>query len=458
MRGARVVVGLALAALALGAAPAAAAVDVRFHRIQGYASPGTPAKYNKVGILEVGPKRAKNILVLNPGTSSSAAYFAPLAKTIVSRSPGWQVWAVERRENLLEDHSVFNRAKRGQARPQEVFDYYLGWLADDSIEPHFQSIPDSSVGFARDWGMRVQMEDLHRVVKRADRRGRRIVLGGHSLGGTMTTAYATWDFKGRAGGRDLSGLVYIDGGSRTTALTTDEAEQRLQELEVESPWLAFGGIPSPLTGLFNTAGSLSVLVDPDARSIGQQFPLLPANLKPPIPVTNVGAVRLRAGHRDLAAQPGGGAGAPRAPGRQRRPARLGPRRRADADSPLRQGVLRLGAAQPGRHGLVPPAAPDDRFRRRGGRQRQPGTAGARRPRHPRRRPSAPAADLRLRRGARRVQGAGRGPAARAAVGDPEQPAHAREPRRHVLAQRPELGRSAQRVRGPPGPVPQADRA
>ena len=135
--------------------------------------------------------------------------------------------------------------------------------------------------------MRVQMEDLHRVVKRADRRGHRIVMGGHSLGGTMTTAYASWDFKGRAGGRDLSGLVYIDGGSRTTALTPAEARQRLQELEAESPWLAFGGIPSPLTGLFNTAGSLSVLVDPDARSIGQQFPLLPANLKPPIPATNV---------------------------------------------------------------------------------------------------------------------------------------------------------------------------
>jgi hypothetical protein len=282
-------VGLALAALALAlaAAPATAAVDVRFHRIQGFASPGTPAKYNKVGILEIGPKRARNILVLNPGTSSSAAYFAPLAKTVVSRSPGWQVWAVERRENLLEDHSVFNRAKRGRAAPQEVFDYYLGWLADDSIEPHFRSIPTSSVGFARDWGMRVQIEDLHRVVTRADRRGRRIVVGGHSLGGTMTTAYATWDFSGRAGGRDLAGLVYIDGGSRTTALTPSAARRRLQRLEAASPWRAFGDIPSPLTGLFNTAGSLSVLVDPGARSIGQQFPLLPANLKPPVPVTNV---------------------------------------------------------------------------------------------------------------------------------------------------------------------------
>ena len=46
MRGTRMAVGLALAALALAAAPATAAVDVRFHRIQGFASPGTPAKYN----------------------------------------------------------------------------------------------------------------------------------------------------------------------------------------------------------------------------------------------------------------------------------------------------------------------------------------------------------------------------------------------------------------------------
>jgi hypothetical protein len=282
----RMVVGLALAALALAAAPAGAAVDTRFHRIQGSPSSGTPAKYNKVGILEVGPRRAENILVLNPGTSSSAAYFAPLAKTVVSRSPGWQVWAVERRENLLEDHSVFNRAKRGRTTPREVFDYYLGWLIDDSIEPHFQSISDSAVGFARDWGMRVQIEDLHRVVRRAHRRGRRIVVGGHSLGGTITTAYATWDFNGRPGGRDLAGLVYIDGGSGPTALSPAEARQRLQALEAESPWLVFGGIPSPFTGLFNTAGSLSVLLHPDARSLGQQFPLLPASLKPPVVATN----------------------------------------------------------------------------------------------------------------------------------------------------------------------------
>ena len=208
--------GLATAlvsALLVGALPASAAAAVRFERIAGFDAPGTPAKYDRVGILKVGPKRAPNILVLNPGTSASAAYFVPLAKDVVRKAKGWQVWAVERRENLLEDHSVLDRAKRGAATPREVFDYYLGWITDSSVTNHFHLIPDASVAFAKGWGMRVEIEDLRRVVKRAERAGSHVVVGGHSLGGTITSAYATWNFGGRPGARGLSGLVFIDGGS-----------------------------------------------------------------------------------------------------------------------------------------------------------------------------------------------------------------------------------------------------
>ena len=67
--------------------------------------------------------------------------------------------------------------------------------------------------------MRVEIEDLRRVVKAAERTGRRVVLGGHSLGGTITTAYATWNFGGRPGARGLTGLVFIDGGSGPTPIT-----------------------------------------------------------------------------------------------------------------------------------------------------------------------------------------------------------------------------------------------
>jgi pimeloyl-ACP methyl ester carboxylesterase len=285
-------VAVILLALATPAQQAVAAgsqkVDVRFERIQGFNAPGTPAKYDKVGILKTGPSDAKNVLVLVPGTSASAAYFEPLAKDIVRASKGWQVWAVERRENLLEDQSVLNQAKKGKATPKQLFDYYLGFVTDPSITKHFQFIPDSDVAFARDWGMNVEIQDMRRVVEQAKKQGGKVVLGGHSLGGSMTTAYATWDFNGKAGAKDLAGLVFIDGGSSPTPTSPDQANLQLQALQNGSPWLSFGGIPAPYAGLFNATGSTGVKIAPNDPSLGYSWPALPANLKPPVPPTNEG--------------------------------------------------------------------------------------------------------------------------------------------------------------------------
>ena len=292
--GRKLVLIVAAIALCLGTlAPSAGAgnqpkVDVRFRTMKGFESPGTPAKYNKVGVIEVGPSDAENVLVLVPGTSASAAYFVPLAKDVVRKSKRWQVWAIERRENFLEDHSVLNQAKQGKATPKEIFDYYLGFVTDPSITKHFQFIPDADVGFARDWGMRVEVEDMRRVVKSAKQKGGEVVLGGHSLGGSMTTAYATWDFNGQAGASDLSALVFIDGGSSPAPVSPDEATMRLQALANGSPWLSFGGIPAPYAGLFNASGSTGVKIAPNEPSLGWSWPALPANLKPPVAPTNEG--------------------------------------------------------------------------------------------------------------------------------------------------------------------------
>ena len=80
-------------------APASGATTARLSVtwMPSYAAPGTPAQYNKVGVLKIGPSSAKNVLVLEPGTSAGSAYFAPLAEWIVARTPGWQVSSVERR-------------------------------------------------------------------------------------------------------------------------------------------------------------------------------------------------------------------------------------------------------------------------------------------------------------------------------------------------------------------------
>src|SRR5215210_6060535 len=89
-------------------------VPIHFEWLKGYDDPATPDNLDRVGVLKIGRKQARNVLILNPGTSAGSAYFVPLAEDIVRATRGrWQVWSVERRENQLEDHSVLNGLKRG---------------------------------------------------------------------------------------------------------------------------------------------------------------------------------------------------------------------------------------------------------------------------------------------------------------------------------------------------------
>lgn len=274
--------------VALGfAVPAPAAGAATFSWMNGYDDPATPDVLDKVGVLKEGPPNARKILILAPGTSASAASFEPLAQDIVSKAKGWQVWSVERRENVFEDHSMADRVKRGEATAQQLFDYYLGWLTNPSIRDHY-AISLGGPSYTRGWGMRVAVEDLRRVVEEARRGSDEVVLGGHSLGGSIATAYATWDFDGRAGGDELSGLVLIDGGSGP-AFTAEQATEALQSLQTGSPWLTFGGIPPPFAGLFNIVGSGLAKAAPDTRSILQGWPLLPAFLSAPVTTTNEAA-------------------------------------------------------------------------------------------------------------------------------------------------------------------------
>src|ERR1700677_2329794 len=279
---------------------------------------------DKIAIIKIKPKGepAPNVLVLEPGTSAAAAYFVPFAKSLVEATPGWQVWAVERRENFLEDQDELTKYKFGdlppaelnpntgkvETPPEQFFNYYLGYLGQDQQEAtaeviakyvdtgllakevsekysstiaeeaikqadkeleegkitaeelkqrigedagpigqkygeklaaekgevifdelvakfhnHYEPVPNSLVEFAKNWGMARTVEDLNLVIGKAKALGGKVVLGGHSLGGSVVTAYATWDFDGHAGAEGLSGLAYDDGGSSPAAISEAEA-------------------------------------------------------------------------------------------------------------------------------------------------------------------------------------------------------------------------------------------
>jgi pimeloyl-ACP methyl ester carboxylesterase len=129
------------------------------------------------------------------------------------------------------------------------------------------------------------------VVLSARRQGKRVILGGHSLGASLTVAYASWDFNGRPGYKDLDGLVLIDGGLLGSFRTPDLAatKKAIEALDTNGPFVDLLGLKLPwAAGVFSEMAAVAALKEPTAPSLAQTFPLLPPVFKPPIPVTNRG--------------------------------------------------------------------------------------------------------------------------------------------------------------------------
>ena len=284
-RGAMAVLGMLAMCGAIASSAAAEPVRVTRAWHPGFIAPETPESLDTVGVVKVMPwsraaaAAATNVLVLEPGTSAGAPYFLPFAKWLVENVKGWQVWSVERRENRLENQSRLNMAKKGAITPRELFEYYLGYLTNGGKLPHVQPVSEQHAiaDGARQWGMNVAVQDLHVVIEEAKALGGKVVLGGHSLGGSVVTAYATWDFGGKAGADGLAGLVYDDGGSSPTPVTAEQAGASLETLSKKTPWLAFGGIPAPTLGLFGSIGaSLALMAPGEAAVLGNWIGLPPS--------------------------------------------------------------------------------------------------------------------------------------------------------------------------------------
>ena len=264
---------LALAGLLVAAAPAAGLE--RYVPMKGAPGAG-PAKYDRVFVQQLGPRRHDRVVVLVPGTNGGAGGITPVARDIVARVPRTQVWIVDRREQAFEDTSVF-----ATGDPEAAQDYYLGF--------EYRRVLGADVPYVAEWGLEQQLEDLRRVVLRARRGGREVILGGHSAGASTAVAYAAWDFRGRPGVRDLAGLVLIDGGllGSFSSSGVERARNELAEIRSGEVFLDLLGLGLPeINGIFAQVGALWAHKRPDEPSVLQQYPPLPAFLKPPFPVTN----------------------------------------------------------------------------------------------------------------------------------------------------------------------------
>jgi hypothetical protein len=280
----------ALAAWLQLLAPAAARDQVA--TIPAPDGPG-PARFDRVFVHMIGPASADKVLVLMPGTQGGAGDFTITARYLVRQIDGLQIWAIDRRTQALEETSVFGQALRGEVGLQEAFDHYLGWITNGGTPAdHFQFLDTGEYPFARRWGMKVALRDARAVVKQARQGGRRVVLGGHSLGASLTLAYAAWDFGGRPGYEDLDGMVLIDGGllgSFVDGYGLAQAQQAVAELETANPFaqLLGPGLPAESAGLFGEVAGLYARLAPQAAATTLQgFALIPPELNPPFAVTN----------------------------------------------------------------------------------------------------------------------------------------------------------------------------
>jgi pimeloyl-ACP methyl ester carboxylesterase len=279
----------AVAAVSLAAVPAAGAAEIQT-TVTGWTKAPGPRAYDRLEVTKFGSAKARSVLVLVPGTNGGRGDFTLTARELVKDVPGLAVWTVDRRSQALEDTSVFAQALAGTVTPKAMFDYYAGWIADPSITPHYQPPDPAKLGYAADWGLRVQLEDVRRVVQRAHAGGRRVLLGGHSLGASVAVAYASWDFAGHRGYEDLDGLVLIDGGLRGSfdSAGLAAAKTRLAAIR-KQPFLDLLGLGLPwVTGILSESAAILALKDPLGPSVGQSFSLLPAQFKPPVPATNRG--------------------------------------------------------------------------------------------------------------------------------------------------------------------------
>ncbi len=245
---------------------------------------GGAATQPLVGVSKYGPASATRVLVLVPGSGGSGGSFSEIAPALVARVPNLQVWATDRRGDALADLRGFTAGD-----PVGAYAYYFGRQAIDgqTFDPNVAGEHPEALG----WGLPTALTDLRRVVVAARAGGRRrVILGGHSIGAATALAYAAWDFDGRAGYRDLAGVVLIDGGELGTFGTPTVARARagLAQLKRQStPFSDRLGIGAPwIFAALGQIAALYALRAPDAPSVLAANPLVPAQFRPPGSPTN----------------------------------------------------------------------------------------------------------------------------------------------------------------------------
>lgn len=235
---------------------------------------------------------ADRILVAQPGILEGAGAFDSVARNTVARAAEQgrhiEFWALDRRSNCLEDHTGITSGDqhtavdyyyRGEQVQGRAFAGYvgndrLGWMAKLGIEQTVRDQYDLLTAELPDQGLRK----------------RKVLCGGHSLGGVITGYFATADFDGDpattadAGYNQCAGYFALD----TTVSTSlgDLSGSMPDDINLPDVGLGYGVVQAGLdSGVLSRTLSAPVLLNPETMNL--------------LAIAGLGAVRKPDGEADL---------------------------------------------------------------------------------------------------------------------------------------------------------------
>ncbi|MET9765516.1 hypothetical protein ABZ016_41730 [Streptomyces sp. NPDC006372] len=217
---------------------------------------------------------ADRILIAQPGILEGAGAFDSVARNTVARAAEQgahiEFWALDRRSNCLEDrtgiasggqHTAVDYYYRGKQVDGRTFGGYagngqLGWMAKLGIE---QTVRD-------------QYDLLAAELPDQAQRKRKVLCGGHSLGGVISGYFAAADFDGNrattadAGYNQCAGYFALD----TTVSTSlaDLSGNLPDDTNLPDIGLGYGVIQAGLdSGVLSRTLSAPVLLNPETMTL-----------------------------------------------------------------------------------------------------------------------------------------------------------------------------------------------
>jgi len=251
--------------------------------------PAHPAECDCVQFLRIkhikgpaNPSDADKILIAQPGILEGASAFYNVAANLVTRAYNEkgkfvEFWAVDRRPNCLEDLNGLKLAKETGSVHDAIDYYYRNKPYNGHTFAGFLS-PYKDAAWLVEMGMDRTVRDWNEIITRGipDRsvRQKKVYLGGHSLGGFITGAYACWDFDGDPTTTDDAGYNQCAGFFGLDTLVTAQSMTAVQSGGNSGTELSnlLGSVPDMVVelmraGQFERFVAVSGVIDPEVMSL-----------------------------------------------------------------------------------------------------------------------------------------------------------------------------------------------